>query len=358
MASKSPAPSGLWCLKQAFKGTYWRTLTDQEVPEVDLTGKWVIITGANSGIGFEAAKTFAKMGANLVLGCRNPPKWELHPSIAAEQCLEIAESAGHSSSIEWWEIDMADLSSVDAFAERWLSTQRALDLLCNNAGMPGFPSNIKNNFTKDGFEIIHQVNFLSHTLLTLRLLESIARSKEPRIVCTTSCMHYLGKYDLNNFNGEGASKGEPYPNNKLYYQMWIVELQRRLLLQDKYKHIVVNGLHPGYVNSSIWNHLSFGTGGNLDAKLFLFLAHWLAITPFQGSRSIVYVATSPEFGPDPKTQGIGSVGATGGGHYINRIWRDTPMPLCEDAQARLAVWAKVSEELQSKERVPNILETI
>lgn len=61
--------------------------------------------------------------------------------------------------------------------------------------------------TKDGFEIIHQVNFLSHVLLTLSILPSIAKAKEPRIVCTTSCFHFPGKFDLTNFNAEKGDTG-------------------------------------------------------------------------------------------------------------------------------------------------------
>jgi NAD(P)-dependent dehydrogenase (short-subunit alcohol dehydrogenase family) len=141
-------------LVQGLRGTNTTFLTDKEVPGADLTGKWIIITGANNGIGFEAAKSFARWGANIILGCREPPEWEQHPTAAVKECNEIAQAHGHSSTIEWWPVDMADLETVEAFAQRWIATGNPLDILCNNAGIAVAPLNAK---TKDGFHPVHQV---------------------------------------------------------------------------------------------------------------------------------------------------------------------------------------------------------
>ena len=152
-AMASPSyPRDAW---QNFRGTYPFTIPDTDVPGADLTGKWVIISGANSGIGFEAAKSFAKWGANLVLACREPAAWEMHPTAAVEQCTAAAKANGHDgSSIEWWEIDMAKIATVEAFCAKWLATGRALDILCNNAGRrPAGPTTM----TSDGFQALHQV---------------------------------------------------------------------------------------------------------------------------------------------------------------------------------------------------------
>ena len=115
-------------------------------------------------------------------------------------------------------------TSVQAFGKRWLDSGRALDVLCNNAGISG--ASKERITTRDGFEIVHQVNFLSHVLLTLTLLPSLAKASAPRILCTTSNMQYLGIFNLEgnaNRGGEAA-----YPNNKLYFQTWLTELQSRL----------------------------------------------------------------------------------------------------------------------------------
>ncbi|KAJ5971861.1 Short-chain dehydrogenase/reductase SDR [Penicillium vulpinum] len=332
-------------LFQAGRGTNTTFLTDQHVPSTDLTGKWIIITGSNNGVGFEAAKLFASWGANLILACREPPAWELHPTAAMNQCKELALAYGHSSTIEWWPIDMADLSSVDAFCQRWLQCDRALDILCNNAGIAE-PTK-QTPITKDGFHMVHQVNFLSHVLLTLRLLPSLARSAEPRVICTTSCFHHLGIFDLERFNSEEGSRGNAYRNNKLYYQMWVVELQSRLLKNPEYLHITVNGIHPGFVASGIWDGLE--DAGNAPSGLSLVL-RYVAITSQQGGLAIVNAATSPEFGPDPKKQGVGAQTGRGGGKYINRIWEGPMKAYCNDSEARSRLWIKLDEELGLQEK--------
>ncbi|KAL4887248.1 hypothetical protein BJY04DRAFT_212292 [Aspergillus karnatakaensis] len=342
-------PSRLWTSYNALRGTNFTHLTPAQVPVPNLSGKWIIITGSNNGIGLEAAKAFAKAGANLILGCREPPAWETHPTAAVAACQELARDAGHDSVIEWWEINMADLSSVEAFAARWNHTGRGLDILCNNAGM-GPPMSVQPTLTKDGFEILHQVNFTSHVLLTLRLLDSLAKSPSPRIVCTTSCFHFLGKFDLAHFNFEVGKIGSSYGNNKLYFQIWVAELHRRLVAKEKYRHITVNGINPGYVNTGIWTNPLPEIAFTIGYPFFRALATFFAINAQQGSLSIVYGATSAEFGPDPGVQGVGEVGGRGGGHYINRIWEAEAMPHCADEETRLALWEKVSGELKLGER--------
>lgn len=147
---------------QALRGTNNTVLTTQEIPNTDLRGKWVIITGSNNGVGFEAAVTMASWGANLILACREPPAWEQHPTIAVERCKEAAEGQGYSmSTIEWWELDMADFSSVETFCQRWLGSGHVVDILCNNAGT-AYTATTKAKgapMTKDGFQLIHQVRF-------------------------------------------------------------------------------------------------------------------------------------------------------------------------------------------------------
>jgi NAD(P)-dependent dehydrogenase (short-subunit alcohol dehydrogenase family) len=141
------SPALWWRAWNALRGTNPTTLTEKDVPVPDLSGKWIIITGSNNGVGFEAAKKFAKAGANLILACRDPPPTEQHPTAAVAECQRLATSSGHDSTIAWWEINMADLASVDTFAQRWLDTKRPLDILCNNAGMQPPAADVR---TKDG----------------------------------------------------------------------------------------------------------------------------------------------------------------------------------------------------------------
>lgn len=348
-------PSFLWRRWKALEGMNSKTLTEADVPVKDLSGKWVIISGANSGIGARAAVFFAKCGANIVLACRVSPS-EPHPSSVVEECQAVARSAGHEKPIiDWWDIDMSKLSTVEHFAKRWLDSGRPLDILCNNAGMGSNPGGLGTILkTEDGFEFVHQVNFTSHVLLTMRLLPSLAKAEAPRIVCTTSCMTYLGKYSLSNFNGTGSRGVQFYSNNKLYFQIWLTELSHRMMRSDKYKHITINGVHPGYVNSGIWAfHTGQGILGTLMAivRAFLqFLATYVAISTEQGSYCIRHAATSVEAGANPQTQGVGEQGGKGGGRYFNRIWETNNMVHAQDPDARLRVWRKVDDELKLSEK--------
>jgi NAD(P)-dependent dehydrogenase (short-subunit alcohol dehydrogenase family) len=348
-----PEPPMTWIVAQNFKGVDSKRLT---LPDVDLSGRWVLISGSNNGIGRYAAIQFAAWGANVILAARDPPERETHPSKVVEECEEAARKKGHdNSTIEWWEVDYSKLKSVEALATRWLDTGRPLDILCNNAGIGTSPGGSAAFKTEDGFEIIHQVNFLAHVLLTLRLLPSLAKAPAPRVVCTTSCFHFLGTFNLANCNGElGKTGGRGagfYQNNKLWFQVWLAELQRRLLQHNEYKHITVNGVHPGYVNSGIWN-LNFKAGWSTQVRggVAKLMAYCLGIDEQQGSLAILNAATSLEAGPDPEVQGVGENGGLGGGRFFSRIRDVTPMPHTKDPDCRQRVWRKVNEELKLEQK--------
>jgi len=350
------APSWGWTRYNAYVNNS-TVLTRKDVPFKDLSGKWVIISGSNNGIGREAAIFIAQCGANLILACRDPPSHEKHPEEVAQECIAAAKARGYkNSTIEWWEIDLTKFRSVDAFAKRWLDTGRPLDILCNNAGMGTNPGGASGKIlkTEDGLEFVHQVNFAAHVYLTLLLLPAIAKAPEPRIVCTTSCFHYRGEYRLSNWDGSGCKLVEFYANNKLYFQIWVAEMNQRLLRSEKYKHITINGVHPGYVNTGIWTFaVSDGPLAWLEklARAFLqWLASVVGVTPEQGSFCIQNAATSVNAGPDPAIQGVGEIGGKGGGRYFSRIKDQPAMPHAYDADARLRVWRKLNEELQLEKK--------
>lgn len=323
----------LWCCWQALKCTNPFTYT---VQPVDLTGKNVLITGGNNGVGREAALQLAEWGANITLACREPPPNEIHPDKVVEECRQ----RGRADAIfEYWQCDMADLATVKAIGARWNKTMRPLDILLNNAGMTEQSRLI---LTKDGFEILHQVNFLAHTLLTMTVLPSLAKAQTPRIVCTTSCMQYFGKFDMSNSNsGKNA-----YSNNKLYFQIWLTELQRRCLQDERYKHISINGVHPGYVKTGIWHTEKTAKEMTWLGWLLRVSLDYIGIDAQQGSLAITYAATNPDCGLSPEQGGTDSRGR-GGGRFFNRVWEEVPMPQTQDNAARLKVWDFVDAELQS-----------
>jgi NAD(P)-dependent dehydrogenase (short-subunit alcohol dehydrogenase family) len=137
--------------------------------------------------------------------------------------------------------------------------------------------------------------------------------------------------------------GSDYANNKLFFQMWIADLQDRLLKHREYMHITINGINPGFVNTGIWN--SVKSDGFLKS-----MRHYFAITPQQGSLAITHAATSSEFGPDCNKQGVGAPVGRGGGKYINRIWEAPARSCCNDPEARLRLWNKLDEELHLQEK--------
>lgn len=161
-----PQPSKWWCEWQSLKGVNPRTLS---IPDVDLRGKWVLVTGGNSGVGREAALQFAKWGANIIIGCREPPPREMHPESAVESFKAAALAAGHHDTvIEWWQVDMSSLKSVEALGKRWLETNRPLDILANNAGTGGVSG--KTLLTEDSFEWVHQVCIIPRHLTMLLII--------------------------------------------------------------------------------------------------------------------------------------------------------------------------------------------
>jgi len=175
-----------------------------------------------------------------------------------------------------------------------------------------------------------QVNFISHVLLTLTTLPSLAKAQSPRIVCTTSCMQYFGTFDLSNANAGINS----YSHNKLYFQTWLTELQSRMANSSKYRHISITGVHPGFVKTNIWvspqQKLSEEKKKSWVEKVLRFLLDWYAIDSQQGSLAITSAATAEG----------------GAGGYRNRIWEAVPMPQTRSLNCRRKVWEFVNEELK------------
>lgn len=136
-----------YCQYKRFAGDITKVLPYP--PRMDLRGKNVLISGANSGIGLEAAYTFAHWGAKVILACRNPPPHELHPTKAIETLVQRSGGEITRDQLEWWDVDFASLKSVEALGKKWIDSGMVLDYLCNNAGL----SMLNNITTEDGFEL-------------------------------------------------------------------------------------------------------------------------------------------------------------------------------------------------------------
>ena len=152
----------------------------------DLTGKTIIVTGGNSGLGFESVKVFTEKGAHVVLSCRSVDKGE---KAKTEILLKHPEGK-----IEVAELDLADLESVRKFAESFQQKYSRLDVLLNNAGIMTTPYFT----TKDGFEGQMGTNHLGHFTLTGLVLPLLKNTLKSRVVNVSSMAHKQGKMDFNN----------------------------------------------------------------------------------------------------------------------------------------------------------------
>ncbi|CAH0554359.1 unnamed protein product [Brassicogethes aeneus] len=203
--------------------------------KTSLVGKTAIVTGANSGIGYETALDFATRGARVILACRDQTRAE-H---AKQKIIELTSNPNIIVKL----IDMSSLESVRNFAEEIKRTEEKLDILVNNAGSAG----IKNKLTKDGLQILMQVNYFGPFLLTVLLIDLLKKSAPSRIVNVSSLMAKFAKLDpndLNKFSGHKAA----YQNSKICNILFTKELARRV----KEFNISVYSIHPGAVQTNIF----------------------------------------------------------------------------------------------------------
>ncbi len=206
----------------------------------DLRGKTVVVTGANSGLGYEAAREFATHGANVVLACRNVDRG----TEAGEQIREKAPKAP----LTVIELDLADLSSVREFAANFSDTHDELHILCNNAGVMAIPR----SETADGFETQFGVNHVGHFALTGLLMGYLRETDgETRVVTQSSGLHENGEIDFADLQSEQSyDKWDAYGQSKLANLLFAYELQRRLRgagIED----VTSVACHPGYAATNL-----------------------------------------------------------------------------------------------------------
>jgi NAD(P)-dependent dehydrogenase (short-subunit alcohol dehydrogenase family) len=163
--------------------------TAEQIPSQ--AGKTALITGANSGIGYQAALELARHGAHVLLGCRNAAK--------GQAALERLHREVPGCSAEVAQLDMASLASIRAFAHSFASRGIALDMLINNAGVMALP---KREVTEDGFERQFGTNHLGHFALTGLLIPQLLAAPAPRVVTVASIAHRNGKIDFSDLQSE------------------------------------------------------------------------------------------------------------------------------------------------------------
>ena len=201
-------------------------------------GRNILITGANSGLGFDTAKALLAKGATVILGCRT-----IYKAIKARNDLRKETKDGH---IELIQIDLSDLSEIEIAGNKISENFRNLDILVNNAGVMAPPR----TYSKQGFEIQFAVNHLSHMALTLKLLPILTKQKDGRVVTVTSGAQYFGKICWDNLHGEKSyNRWDSYSQSKLANVMFSIELNLRL----KKANLNLSSLsaHPGLARTNL-----------------------------------------------------------------------------------------------------------
>lgn len=285
-----------------------------------MTGKTAIITGANSGLGLETAKTFVRLGARVILAVRDLDKGK-----TAEQ--EIREESPKAP-IEVMKLDLSDLASVRDFAETFSSRFDSLDLLVNNAGVMT-PPYAK---TKDGFELQFGSNHLGHFALTGLLLPLLIQTENSRVVTLSSLAHRNAAIDFDNLDGSKGYKAMKfYGQSKLANLMFATELDKRLK-QHGLSTLSI-GCHPGISSTNL-----FKIGGREMPRIFKGLMNRYLQPATMGALPTVYAATASSL------TGGEYIGPDGKGQRRGYPTLEKPDPAVTDEATRQKLW-DVSEQL-------------
>ncbi|GAB1421792.1 SDR family NAD(P)-dependent oxidoreductase [Anaerolineales bacterium] len=265
-------------------GNKWTT---ENIP--DLHHKVIVITGANSGIGFEAARAFAQKGAIVILACRNMQK-------AQEATTRILED-NPDAILDIMPLDLAEQASVKAFSGAFHKKYDRLDILLNNAGIMAVPY----AKTVDGFEQQFATNHLGHFALTGLLMDRLLETPQSRVVNISSNAHRWGEIDFDNLmyeNGEGYKSFSAYGRSKLANLLFTLALQKRF--EAIGSDSLALAAHPGGSNTNLADHFKDHWYGGLVSGVLSIMMQNAAMGALPGIRAAVdpNVKGGEYFGPD------------------------------------------------------------
>ncbi|WP_101757950.1 SDR family oxidoreductase [Oceanicoccus sp. KOV_DT_Chl] len=292
-----------------------RWSTAEKVSEgVDLTGKNALVTGANTGLGLETARVLALRGANVILACRNQEKAEL----ARANIINKGQGAIRPEQLDILLLDLNSLARVKDAANAFLSWDRPLHLLINNAGIM-IPMERR---TEDGFEAHLGINHLGHFLFFNLIVDALIAAKGARVVVVSSGAMAMATLtpELEDLNWQQRkfSGMRSYGDSKLMNLLFAKELTKRFSTEG----IVANAVHPGVVATELARDQSLGF------MLLGVLALPFAKNVKQGAATSVYVATAPDY-------------ADRGGLYFGNCseWKPS-YQLAQDENTASALWQR------------------
>jgi NAD(P)-dependent dehydrogenase (short-subunit alcohol dehydrogenase family) len=243
-------------------------------------GKLAVVTGSNSGLGKEAARRLAGAGANVIMAARNLDKGE---AARAELLSENPEAL-----VEVRLLDLADLSSVRAFADQVIADNVPVDILINNGGVMAPPKRAEST---DGFELQFATNFLGHYVLTLRLLPLILSAAGPSVTSISSVAAQFGRIRFNDLQSERHYiPYRAYAQSKLADLLFAQQLAR--LANERNWDLMSNAAHPGLTRTNLLNaRLNVGKDTQ-RTSIQTRLAPSQGVE--QGVEPMLYAATSPD----------------------------------------------------------------
>ncbi len=291
----------------------------------DLSGKTIIVTGGNCGIGYEAALQFARKKATTILACRSLDK----ANAAAAQI----SASNPGATVEVMELDLSSLASIRNFADAFHKSRRNLDALVNNAGVMALPY----RKTVDGFEMQFGTNHLGHFALTGLLLDALLAADGARVVNVSSGAHRMGRIRFDDLQWERSYyKWFAYGQSKLANLLFTFELQRRA---DKAgAKLLAVGCHPGYAATNLQSAGPRMQGASGMESFWGTMNGMFAQSAAMGALPTLYAATSPE------VRGGDYIGPDG----IAEMWGHPVKVACSSAAKDPAVAARlweVSEQL-------------
>ncbi len=218
---------------------------------MNLSGKTAIVTGSNTGIGYETALDLYQKGAKVYVACRSEEK--------ALSAIERMKAQGGTGELVYGHLDLASLSSVKGFSERVLATESRLDLLINNAGIMIPPP----SKTEDGFEVQFGVNFIGHFVLTGHLFNLLESTKGSRVVTLSSIAHRGASIDFDNLCLEKEySNWREYGQSKLADIIFALEFEKRL--RNNGCQILSLAAHPGFSKTDLQKNMDKNMLASLD----------------------------------------------------------------------------------------------